>query len=308
LSDVLCENKPLIILDSTTTLDHCLETFNKNHLHSAPVFDQHDHEFTGIIDVFSILSFLLMRGEANSEQLKNWLQTVPCSELPKSKICAMEPSESLLTFLKLNSNKKCGRTLVHVLKHFQSESSYLLVSETDIAKFLAKNTDKLGSISKQSLEELHVFDFSNRTNMILLGPEEPAINGFRAMFEAKTRIAGVVENGKLVGTLTCGDLTGLTADKMDRLFLPINKFVEKFTVPTTFYKNDTLETAFVRTSGASVHCAWIVDSADHPLGVISLFDLLDVLVRADVATPSMAFEKSSEANTLPTNQKTLVQA
>jgi len=308
LSDVLCESKPLIVLNSETKLDKCLEMFNKNHMHSAPVFDEHDKEFTGIIDVFSILSFLLMRGEANAGQLMNWLQTVPCSELPKSKICAMEPCESLLSFLKLNSSKKCGRTLVHLMKHFQSEPSYNLVSETDIAKFLAKNVDKLGNISQQSLEDLHLFDFSNKSKMILLKPDEPAINGFQRMFEAKTRVAGIIQNDKLIGTLSCGDLTGLTADKVERLFLPINQFIEKFSVPTSFFKNDTLGTAFIKTSGAKVHCAWVVDSAERPLGIISLFDLLDVLVRDDVSTPGMSLEKMGTAATNPTKQNNLIQA
>jgi len=178
-------------------------------------------------------------------------------------------------------------TLKHqhrALVHKGGSQDYFLISQTDIARFLLKNKNLLEpDVNQATLSSLGLVNPLG-SPVFIASTFDKAITAFLKMVDNDIYAVGVLdEHGKLVANLSASDLRGLVPDKMYTLNLPIMEFFQSRVGqpphPITCSPDDVLEEVLLKTCPAHVHRVWVVDSAQRPLGVVTLTDVVKSILR-----------------------------
>ncbi len=106
----------------------------------------------------------------------------------------------------------------------------------------------------------------------LVGPDAPLADALLIMSAKRLGCVGVVENGRLIGVITDGDLRRrLNAQAFS---LPAGALMSAD--PKTIAPEALLVDAVAMMQAAKITCLFVADSAEAPLGAVHLHDLLAV--------------------------------
>jgi CBS domain-containing protein len=133
--------------------------------------------------------------------------------------------------------------------------------------------------------------------IISITTNDRAVDGFLKMFNREVNAVAVVdEKGALVSNLSASDLAGLSAKNIHCLKQPPLHFLEvmqssnffqfsltfpdkKAPVPVTCSSKTHLTEVIEKLIGAKIHRVWVVNSAQQPIGVVTLTDVLRSFVK-----------------------------
>jgi CBS domain-containing protein len=134
--------------------------------------------------------------------------------------------------------------------------------------------------------------------IVSLPSTDRTVDGFLKMFKTEVNAVAVVDDqGKLIANLSASDLGGLSTKTIHTLSLPPLQFLElahsrnfvelsltsssdkKPAVPVTCSPETHLTEVVEKLIGAKIHRVWVVDSAQRPIGVVTLTDILKSFVK-----------------------------
>eukprot|EP00003_Mantamonas_plastica_P023491 TRINITY_DN4239_c0_g2_i1.p2 TRINITY_DN4239_c0_g2~~TRINITY_DN4239_c0_g2_i1.p2 ORF type:complete len:148 (+),score=55.91 TRINITY_DN4239_c0_g2_i1:718-1161(+) len=116
---------------------------------------------------------------------------------------------------------------------------------------------------------------------------ETAINAFRFLAEKGISSAGLVDGqGALLGNIGSSDLKGIIPNNdITPILLNVNKYVNMIRSWSTdesapsvdCTKNTALSHVLLKLDATKVHRLWVIDSKFHPMGLLSLTDVIKCL-------------------------------
>ena len=125
-----------------------------------------------------------------------------------------------------------------------------------------------------------------------------AIEGYTLMDANKLESIAVVSDGKLVGQLSASDLRGLAKDLFSSLDKRISDFIGKAKKISTCSPDAKLKDVIKQLAASSLHRLWIVDKELHPIGVVSLGDVMKALMLSLNVTPKRKKTRSVDFSKL----------
>lgn len=90
------------------------------------------------------------------------------------------------------------------------------------------------------------------------------------------------DHGTLVANLSASDLRGISESNLKLLTKPVLEFLKlmgngKVAHPVVVSSRDTIESILYKVYTSKVHRVWVVDSAQRPIGVVALGDIISFL-------------------------------
>jgi len=273
----------LVYVITTTTIQECLSLLMVKDIISVPIFDEKEKNFVGIIDVFQITSFFAFSGLSENPDFHNFHNsgnlrenfspdlTVPVVDVVTPDLCFLEsstPFKETLEWLAQGTR----RILVS-----QENGTHVLITQTDLIRYLYKNIEKFGDIKEATLElgENQKIQFLKKVSTVTT--DGTALRAFQIMHVKDTEVIAVVDSlGSLVADVSGANLRGFTKEKLNTLFFPVLEFLDSQgsrNEPVSCSQNDTIQTVMELMIKQHVHFIWIVDKNKKPEGVVSMTDI-----------------------------------
>jgi len=236
-----------------------------------------------MIDIFSIMSQMTF-GPACQGILHAKFDQHVVEEF-QSPICALDPTDTIETFIKIDQQKRIYRALVNQPKTFIGERAHFkIISQTDVMKYLVNHADELGNIVNQTVEQLNLYDPHEYKQVLYVKTNESAFQGFQRIQEADINGIAVIDEltGKLVGNLSASDLRGLSSISLIRVMDSVKNFLgEKLYKPITCSSQSSLLEIMRKCVDAKVHRIYVVDAQQFPKAVITFSDILRKFIGDD---------------------------
>lgn len=147
----------------------------------------------------------------------------------------------------------------------------------------------------KSLKDLHL----GVKKVITVEESAKAIEGYKLMDANKLESIAVVNaEGKLIGQLSASDLRGLAKDLFSSLDKRISEFIHKAAKIATCSPDAKIKDVIKQLAAGSLHRLWIVDKEHHPIGVVSLGDVMKALMLSLNVTPKRKKTRSVDFSKL----------
>lgn len=273
---------------SDSTAREALELLSENKIHSVPVVDRHSGKYVGILDYFDLVKFI-----SNGFEHKTFTWVDKQRDDPEkvkiekffAKVDSMEPffideSAPITTALAKLAGQPKNRHRALVVRQTVVPRGYL--TEKNIVSWLASNVQNYG----------HMFASSTITDQGLIQAVEPASRGIKYTATAAEAFAALSASGNgciailgddesLLASLSVTDIMGLTDATFDRLRRPVLDYMKEFThskmPPVVCRPNDSFEVVLLRLSVTGVGQFWVVDERQHPTGLVSISDVVQLM-------------------------------
>jgi len=288
------EKKKLISVDDKTTCEEALKKLQEKNFLSLPITDK-DGKILGVVDIFDLMTYISFSafrpGQPHEALTAETLIERTHLDQPVSNIIgASEESKSLWIynpFDRLDAVLEAFTKGVHrvLVRHKErcGLDYYVLVSQSDMAKFVHFyiESPELSDIAAKTLQELDLADPKEPVARIKMS--EPVLKALRELNLKQYNGSCVVnEKDEVVSSLSASDLRGMSQDQLGQVLLSTEEFLKarnngKLVHPVTVHPTSTYKEALSTLVAARVHRLFVVDSANKPLSVITLSDLLAVL-------------------------------
>ncbi|KAJ7962847.1 SNF1-related protein kinase regulatory subunit gamma-like PV42a [Quillaja saponaria] len=354
VKDLMVNKRRLVEIPYTATLAHTMNALVANNVVTMPVAAPPGHwigaggsmimeadkqtgavrkHYIGMVTMLDILAHIAgdahqLNGGDVPDDLDQRM-SVPVSSiighcLEGLSLWTLNPNTSLLDCMEVFS-KGIHRALVPIDSHMEnvagvelveSASSYRMLTQMDLLRFLKEQASELQSILTRSVEE----SGTTIENVFAISEKAKVIDAIRCMKVAMLNAVPIVKasdhtveedhmqliNGrgrKLIGTFSATDLRGChLATLQSWLSISALEYTEKMSTSPLFTGNTISERELVTCFGETslyevidkavtkrVHRVWVVDKQGLLFGVVSLTDVIRVLRQ------SMIFDDSQSA-------------
>ncbi|KIZ04066.1 hypothetical protein MNEG_3891 [Monoraphidium neglectum] len=153
-----------------------------------------------------------------------------------------------------------------------------VVSQSDVVKLLYDSRACLGGALSSTVEELEL----DVGAALTVQASTPALVAFGFMARDHTSSLGLVEDGRLVGSLSASDLRGLAAEDFPLLLLPAAVFAAKRALGPAVAVSliSTLEEVLAALVGHAIHRVYVTNAKGAPVSIITLTDVLRLVTKA----------------------------
>jgi len=279
----------IVSVEDSDSIAAAFKLLVENKILSVPVYDRKRHMFTAFIDMLDIVTFCLKGLEQaqttisildNDLFIKNNCKQVAESS-GRNLYYAVDRDAPLLTAIEAMVQYKVHR--IPAVDH--DGVLQTIITQSSAIQLLSKNLH-LFKISESTINDLKL----GIKNVYTINHKEKAIEAFKLIYSQKVSGIGVVnDSGELIGNISASDLqlVGYDTSQISRLFLPTEEFlrlipqrphhvqgVHCLGIDATF-KDVILKFAQTRT-----HRIYLVDSKKKPIGVISLVDALEAILKS----------------------------
>jgi predicted transcriptional regulator len=306
-NELVFQQTKLIKAEMTTPIDQVLEILHKANIRALPIYKKENQckKYVGIISTSDIINFIVctssakagsgMGGSEGGQTLakEEKLLKTPVGDLfstdigqlspESSSLWTLEPHDTMLTVIDYFS-KGIHRALIHQRSDRTGKMKIRMVTQTDALRLFFQNIDHLGPLFTTRIEELKLCNPTGPQRKIFsISPNNTALDGFMIMSRESIQSIPVVnEEGVVVTTLSTSDTKGLTTENLfQSLSMPVLDFLKQqhggwLMHPITAKPRDTLKEVIGKMLTAKVHRhqVWVTDSAEHPIEVISMTDVL----------------------------------
>lgn len=307
------DNGSVITIRSDASLQDAFKKMIDFKVLSIPVVDEKTYRPLFALSLMHVVAFLLKKfGEDSLKKdfyhkiINQWLhgdksQTIALTKLstvekflpPVDDAYVVKATDSLMTAVKLMINKGCHRVLV-----LDANSKIVnVITQSRIMDFIAVMIDRIPKTSK-TLSELEL----GRKDVLTILDTELAAKAFQMMVDKDiSGLAVVNSEGTLIGNISVTDikLVGYTMEYWDSLGLTVYQYLSTLVrkkdnriqskaltmatdhgIPTVVCcrESDTLAWVIKTFQFYKVHRIFVVDASKKPIGVISLYDVLKLLL------------------------------
>jgi len=290
----------ICILESTLHLHDAFQLLIQKKILSAPVYDVHNKEYTGFLDVRDLVSFVVYVYEHN----KNFFNFKELLKQGLDLFLGTEEDGVTLTYLSRRNKfvKVSADQSLHDVAILLSDSSIHrvpvvdnngkivnIISQSNINQLLAQQLqNEAVNRSGPSIDSINI---GTHKNIITIHQNAAVIDAFRILDKKKiSGIALIDDTGRMVGVTTGKDL-GLFLEYADIKLLeqPIGTYLKYIRsrsqnileVPAVaVFGKSKLVYAIGLIASTKIHRLFICDSEEayRPVGVISITDILRYLV------------------------------
>jgi len=289
------KNRKVIVLNANLCVREALKVLSENNILSAPVC-LGGQKFLGLIDVLDIAAFAYSTWKRESVNLRipsNHSGRIVLS--PPETLFFDAPVKEIINFSKCDepllvpydiSLQKLNSLFATPLP-FKPHRALLLnenqelcnvVSQSDIISFAYQRKDQIPSRSRKTLRQLNLI-----RPCIMVRIDSPFSDALQILY--LNRVSGIAlvdQEGHLRGNFSASDLRGILPDSFHMFYGSTLHFLCKGTqsypkVPKSCLDTTTLGTALGMLVENHIHRLYIVDELDHPIGIVSLSDIIAVL-------------------------------
>jgi len=241
-------------------------------------------QFIGIISLQDIVMDLVWRPEEKlptSQNLARLVRDVFALREEAKYLWIFQPTENLATIIDTFANG-VHRGLVPQQDDQTKHYRYVMLSQSDIVKFLSQNLSSFKDLANKTMTQLKLGE--KRTETITA--DLRTFDAFKLLGDEYVSALPIVEKetGRLLGNLSASDLRGLTVSKLRFLNESIETFLQAqlggIRAPVSVKPSVTLAQVIQNLVDNRVHRVWLIDDKEKPIGVVTLTDVLNVFKNA----------------------------
>jgi len=291
LGTLVFDKRNLIKIDSNMTVEEALYVLYRENILAVPVCDPETEEIIAILTTFDFVAYFSFESfkvgeEAEADAFSLFESAnIHVSELlqkckEKEKIWKFNAKDQIEKVL-LPMSKGIHRVLVDI-NNGEGKPQYRMLTQTDLIRFLTAYSCFNQNQSPLNIEDnIKKLNFINTENQLKTAREKTrALDVLRLMYHHQVHAIPLVNSeGKLTATLSPSDLRGLRSYQFKSILLPAIEFllIKKGLSARrciTCTENNTLSDVITKLVINKVHRVWIVNEMFHPIGVISLSDII----------------------------------
>jgi len=291
----------VVTLDSTSSIYTCLMTFVETGILSAPVYDEASGEYLGFMDMMDVVRQLVDKfGEQHLQhhdalhaaRQEAFFTTTHIKDIidfkDRNPFVAVAADTTLASLLDLfTADSKYVRRVAVVDPAVAGRGQIVsIVSQFALISYISKHH----SLISQPTTTVSAFYAADKAVVSLSGGQS-VLAAFQLM--RNTGVSGVAvvdDSDRLIGSMSIRDLKGLVTSQglvLSRLLLPARSYINLISEMSLDERHpavsvlltDTLVTTIDKLVAAGVHRLFVVDPKFHPVGVVSLVDILRVLAK-----------------------------
>jgi len=272
ISQVLSQQRKIIILEANDTLDHCLMVLQENGITAVPIVDLQKQKYIGMVSVLDIAAFLAsLFPDAHS---------CPGS-LPNNPLCDVVNFSESTPFLPQPLSLKISSLLtlfsegVHRVPVTDDAGKIVdLITETDILHFILANESEIVSVIKDKDKSIYELGMIQGIAKVLASSK--VAHALPKVYKVGA-LAVVDSFGIFVGELSARHLRTLSVHNFMNVYKTIAEWKSTYksvTALSTITLGETLQ-LLVESHNSRV---WIIDDEGRPTGVVRSQDVLQQLV------------------------------
>jgi len=299
VSELSLGPKP-VILDAKADIKDGLQTLIDNKIRAAPVMDEEEKTFIGVLDVRDTLAFALKTYDKEtpsaiddtqespsevSEQLQG--QTVRDYCAPDS-FFSVKTSDSVLAAAQALAK---GCHAIGVMSAEDENSLVSILTQGELFQQASKLWEQGDHKGMANVTLQQLMDLSFITSPVQgVSASTKARDVFSLMASKNLSGLAVTNNdGKLVHNTSATDIklwlmagSSTLNDEIERFLINIRKMSvdERFPV-TMCWPKDTLKRAVGKLQATKYHRMWIIDEESRPIGVLALTDIFRFVCAKD---------------------------
>jgi CBS domain-containing protein len=269
----------LVTAQLSDTVETVLAKLNFHNIISLPLLNE-AAQFVGIVSLQDIVLDMVWRPEERAQTahvLSRQIRDVFVLREEAKHLWVFQATDTLATIIETFSNG-VHRALVTQKDDSNRHSHYVMLSQSDVVKFLSQNLTSFKDVSAKTLAQLKIGE--KRTETITA--DIRTFDAFKILGDEYVTGLPIVEKetGRLLANLSASDLRGLNVQKL--MFL--NESVESFLTaqkggiraPITCKSSTPFDQVIQTLVENNVHRVWLVDDKEKPIGVVTLTDILNV--------------------------------
>jgi len=288
VKDLLKPGKNVIAFKYNDPLSHVSKVLSENNILSAPILKGGNP--MGFLDTLDMCQYLVhcwrqhrdaATGEVHKENLPEKFSSAVAQRFINS--CGRNAYHFIYEDSTL---EECLNTMVHdefsfhrLAVHSRDNKIVGIISQTDIMQFAGRHLDILPEGNK-SLRELGLVK-----GVVMVRMDGILGDTLEILAECKISGLALVDNeGKLVANFSASDLRGLPRAVFSWLSKPTIDFLQHFgrgVKPPIAESSDTtfrnIAEKLAHLSKERIHRVYLIDKDEHPVGVVSLSDIMPLL-------------------------------
>jgi len=283
VSQLLCTNGKITSIFSESTVESGLVKMKKHDFLSLPIIDSETTQFRGFVDALDLSTYVIAKSNSdwNFEKIASHPIGHVLNYSKQDPTCVLDNTASLFDALEILS-----KSIQRIAIVDKTETGLLLniITQSALVQFISKNL--CGIPTKHLKTPISLCSLYDR--VISISCDILAIDALRKMREQKVTAAAIIDGQKLVGSIGCSDLRGLTLDLFDAMkILSIMDFLLRLNPDKTLpvvSKDTSLETIIMKFSCCKSHRIFIVDDLESMTleSVVSLTDVLQLLKSSSI--------------------------
>jgi len=290
LGQLVFDKRGLICIESDAPVSKALQLMKEHGLLS--LFVTKNEQFTGIVSIYDIMTFVAFGAFRVDGTVTYTALDTPAGDIAGTheetrQVWCYEAAEPISATMEALS-KGVHRVLVKLHdKGPDGRALYKVVTQTDIIAHLSRHAGehKASGCDPDVTKDLEELQLYKEGSTVLTVPSTcTALEAFRRLeVRDHTCMPIVDEKGAVITQISASDLRGLEEYDLPKLTTNVLEYLRfrrggRLTHPVTCAKHTTLEDAMLKIAAAKVHQVWIVDSAEKPIGVVSLTDIVSLYV------------------------------
>jgi len=277
----------LICVADTTTLKEAMQILSSCNLLSLPVVNEEKQEFYGFVDVLDLAGYILAEWKRISVRLES--SHFPAESLFETEIFEIvnfsnmnypiyiREDASIQDAIKLFCRPRTVNRLHRIGVVNENGKLVNVISQSDIIYFAVKHIDTI----PKSLVDLPIgTDQGLIKSPIMVRIDSPFSDTLETLYKNKISGLALVDHEfKLCGNLSASDLRGMNSLGFDFFLGSTLQFLVKGTQSKlkrtqSVQPGDTFGSVLLLLEKERIHRVYITDQSGHPIGFISLIDLI----------------------------------
>jgi len=285
------DSRELIFVDVGTTVGHTMNVMKLHDVLSVPVVEKKSKTFLGFVDVLDIACWVLKVWRSRSvavdeihfpaddvfekpvEEILNLSHANPIAYIPAN--------ASLYELIQLFLDPKAHHRLHRVAVTDEKDEIINVVSQSDLVSFADSHINDLPEIRRDAL----LGDLRGLIHTpIMVRIDAPFIDALECLCRNKISGLALVDHEyKLSGNFSVSDLRGMNPLAFDFFYGSTLQFMCKGTstkakITQSLGPGNTFGEAIKRLKEEHIHRLYIVTETAHPVGFLSLIDVIARLV------------------------------
>jgi len=285
---ILDGQNPISFLDLSDITSHLLSSFSNDDFRHIPHLSQWRGEYIRVLNEKQKIWDVIEDKEVPDPRKVAHFRSKTASEVATHPFVTLQSSDNLHRASEVFTSQSGVNRLAIVDQN--SGRMMAIVTSTDVVRFLQSQLSRFGVARGFKVADMNL-DVPKR--VVCISEDATALEAFRLMHNEKVSGLAVVDrDNRVVGAISPSDMKEIHFDggEFISLYLPVSEFIGKSrkgdaTVPSrdiSVTSSSTLEEVINNFANHRVHRLFVVDSNHHPVGVISISDLLKTTLQSNL--------------------------